>query len=223
MKNWKTLKLLKQINENTKNWHEEHLQEMKCLKNSIQSFRETQNAYQNHQETSFLTPKGNQENYNQNFLSARINSKDSNKLKTETNVKIINKCHMTEQIQNLNIRIQAICGKQQNISKSNEKVELFSLNKQIFHKENRKTFSLNPSDLIFRNKILSEIPFKKKEFFEKFLKERREIESCHENCIKTTRQQINNQIRQSSLHEKYEKDRISSDMTLKKLKQIFNL
>jgi len=218
--------LLKQISKNTKSWHEAHFNEMV----NLQTMYEMPNSTR----VSTIIPKENKEIEMKFNTTDRINSKTA--LKNENNSALLSKCHMNEQLQYFNARIKNQFEKHV-ISKSCEKIELFSLNKRILHQKNKRTFSQIPSSLVFCNKILNGINLKKKEELEKIWKQR-ESESFRNSEIKTVTNKKTDKIlreqlqtarkenkdkmfyRKSSLHENGE--RVIYDKNIKNLKKIFN-
>lgn len=174
MKNVKTLNLLKEINKNSRNWRDEHFNDIK------QIFK----GFQKQNDSLFLlnlTPKIS------DFKAIKndpISSKEHKR--NASNPDLIDKFHIDEKLQNLNNRIQKIFENNQESFRNLQKNQLFSLKKRELIEKDKTTFSQSPSSFILCKKILNDLNLKKKD------KVRKILTNCHkinetENQIQTER------------------------------------
>lgn len=167
--------MLKEINKNTKCWHEEKLnciQKAFIRKNSI-----CRNNISNfNEEKKFNNLSHFQPNFNDNEY---INSK--NQSKNEKKSQILDKCHLTEKIKNLNSRMKKLNKNKQHKTKSYINFELFSLKKQQMTKKDRKISSLHikPSKILC--KILNDVSLFKRKNDLQVIETARELRNYNEN------------------------------------------
>lgn len=165
MKNAKTLKLLKEINKTSRNYHDEHFNDIKQI----------QKLFQKQNDSFFLLNLSPKLTDIKAINNEPITSKG--KKRNASNPDLIDKFHIDEKIQNLNSRIQKIIENNPESFRNSQKKQLFSLKKRELIEKDKTTFSQSPSSLILCQKILNDLNLKKKG--------RDKVREIFRNCHKT--------------------------------------